>query len=275
LILLATCLEQPGLTASDSILARALEARGAEVHALPWDRILSSGGQTVCLRSTWDYHRRIDEFRAWLQAVATGCRLINPLETVLWNADKRYLRELERGGIAIPVTRWFEPAMAPRLGDVLDEEGWDQAVLKPRVSATAFGTHLVAADTELSAADWQPSLRAGGMIQEFVPEVRSAGELSLMYLAGRFSHAVRKRSGSGDYRVQMDAVAERTEASGEVVAFGSRVLRAAGTPWTYARVDVVETRRGPLLMELELIEPELFFTLAPEAADLLAEALIL
>jgi hypothetical protein len=42
----------------------------------------------------------------------------------------------------------------------------------------------------------------------------------------------------------------------------------------YARVDIVEAARGPLLMELELIEPELYFLYVPEAADRLARLIV-
>lgn len=230
----------------------------------------------MCLRSTWDYHRRIDEFRAWLEAVALGCRLVNPLETVRWNLDKRYLAELERAGIAIPVTRWFEPGIRPDLAEVLEEEGWDQAVLKPRISATAWGTHLVQPASVLTMEEWKPALASGAMVQHLVPEIRTAGEISLVFVAGRFSHAVSKRSTSGDYRIQQEfgGVDRPIDVSGSLIAFGERVLAAAARPWTYARVDLVETARGPVLMEVELIEPELFFALAAAAAERLAEALL-
>lgn len=258
------------------MLAAALEQRGVRVHAVPWD-LITPGRAMVCLRSTWDYHTRLDEFRDWLEEMSErDAKVVNPLDTVQWNLDKRYLRDLERRGIAIPVTRWFDPGIRPAIDDVLEEEGWGQAVLKPRVSATAFGTHLVERGTALSADDWAQCLAAGAMVQAFVPEIRTGGEMSLMFIGGAFSHAVRKTPAAGDYRVQgefggRDALAQ---AEGFLVDFGRRVLEAAGRPWSYARVDVVVTARGPVLMELELIEPELFFYLAPSGAALLAQTLL-
>lgn len=56
-----------------------------------------------------------------------------------------------------------------------------------------------------------------------------------------------------------------------LVEFGVSVLAAASRPWLYARVDVVEARGGPVLIELELIEPQLFLTAA--AAVRMADAL--
>jgi glutathione synthase/RimK-type ligase-like ATP-grasp enzyme len=154
--------------------------------------------------------------------------------------------------------------------------GWgvDRAVLKPRVSATAFGTHVVTPGREVGDGDWAPLERSGCLVQSFVPEIESGGEVSLVYLDGHFSHAVLKRPKAGDFRVQKDfgGSLEPTTATEELVAFGGRVLAAAARPWIYARVDLVGTDAGPVLMELELIEPDLFLT--PPAAERLAAALI-
>lgn len=276
-IVLATCRSKPALTSSDALLAAELERAGATVVATPWDSIAPAGEHpvTVCLRSTWDYHRRWNEFRAWVAGFAdrTG-RLWNPAETVLWNADKLYLRDLGAAGIALPQTRWLEPGERPDLDIILRQWKQPRAVLKPRISATAFGTYLVSAGRTLADEEWRPLEATGGLIQAFVPEVESLGELSLVYLDGQFSHAVRKRPAGGDFRVQRDfggTVAPMVPSS-EARAFGDAVLTAASRPWLYARVDLVETDRGPVLMELELIEPDLFLT--PGAAARLAAALL-
>ena len=117
-IVLATCRSKPALTASDALLAAELERAGATVVAAPWDTVTPAGDDpgTVCLRSTWDYHRRWTEFRTWVAGFAgRNGRLWNPAETVLWNADKLYLRDLGEAGIALPRTRWFEPGERPDL----------------------------------------------------------------------------------------------------------------------------------------------------------------
>jgi glutathione synthase/RimK-type ligase-like ATP-grasp enzyme len=259
------------------LLAAELERAGANVVAAPWDTIIPAGEHpvTVCLRSTWDYHRRWTEFRAWVGGFAQrSSGLWNPASTVLWNADKLYLRDLGDAGIALPQTRWFEPGERPDIELILRQ--WDpaRAVLKPRISATAFGTYLVSAGRTPSDEEWKPLEASGGLIQAFVPEVESQGEVSLVYVDGDFSHAVRKRPADGDFRVQGDfggtvqGVAPSVAARG----FGDTVLAAVSQPWVYARVDLVETDRGPVLMELELIEPDLFLT-APAAARLAAALL--
>jgi len=130
-IVLATCRSKPALTPSDSLLAAELERAGATVVAAPWDTVAPAGEYpaTVCLRSTWDYHRRWTEFRAWVAGFPDrNGGLWNPAATVLWNADKLYLRDLGEAGIALPRTRWFEPEERPDCAAVLREWKLPRAV---------------------------------------------------------------------------------------------------------------------------------------------------
>lgn len=278
-IILATSHKQPALTPSDALLRTALDARGVEVEVAPWDDIPHElpTDTCVCLRATWDYHHRPSEFEAWVRGfLPLGETLQNPAETVLWNMDKRYLRELEAAGVRIPPTQWFEPGERPDVGGFLRASGQRTGVIKPRISATAFGTHLVDRDWTPGEAELDELGRAGCLLQAFVPEVQSKGEWSLIYIDGRFSHGVLKRAANGEFRVQMDfgGTHELLAPSLVLRAFGDAVLDTARQRWIYARVDVVEAAAGPALMELELIEPELFLTSAPGAADVLAAALV-
>jgi glutathione synthase/RimK-type ligase-like ATP-grasp enzyme len=273
--LLATCRSKPVLTPGDALLAEALRRLGATVAAAPWDDIdpLRDAG-TVCLRSTWDYHLRYDEFTRWVDSFDREGRLWNPAATVRWNADKLYLRDLAAAGVTLPRTRWFAPGERPDVAAVLEEWGVPRAVLKPRVSATAYGTYVVGRDRAPGAAEWEPLERSGCLIQDFVPEIQSRGEISLIFLGGAFSHAMLKRPRDGDFRVQVDfgGSLRAADPAEETVAFGGKVLVAAARPWVYARVDLVETGDGPVLMELELIEPDLF--LAEGSAARLAAELV-
>ena len=277
-VVLATARDYP-LTASDAALGRELEKRGVRVTSAPWDAIspATSNGDIVVLRSTWDYHRRPAEFRRWVEAWdRKPVNLWNPPPTVLWNMDKVYLRDLADRGIRIPLTRWLEPGEPPDVEDFLAGTGVEAAVVKPRISATAWGTRIVRSGEELAAADLAPLLATGSLIQEFIPEIHTVGELSLVFIAGVFSHAFIKRALPGDFRVQVEFGGSETPASAStaVLAFAESVLLAARHAWLYARVDVVETSPEPVLMELELIEPALSLDATPGAAARFAEALL-
>ncbi|MBI3792264.1 MAG: hypothetical protein HY275_15490 [Gemmatimonadetes bacterium] len=273
---LVSCAMLAAPTPSDALLARALEARGIAARHVAWDALdpAESAGRALCLRSTWDYHRRADAFLSWLDACeAAGARVENAPSLVRWNADKGYLREFAARGIALPDSAWFAPGERPDLARLAAERGWREFVIKPRTSATAHGTHRLAAGATLADTDWAPILASGALVQEFLEEI-TTGELSLLYAGGAYSHAVRKVPAPGDYRVQNDFGGRVTavEPSAAARALADATLAAAPAPTTYARVDIVETARGPRSMELELIEPELFLHVVPPAAARFADA---
>jgi len=276
-IALATCRLFPPLTASDAVLRRALEARGADVAAAPWEEIEADGPATlVCPRSTWNYHLHWPEFRRWLESFADHAgKLWNPLETLRWNADKVYLRELESAGVALPLTRWFEPGERPDAGAFLRTGNIPRAVLKPRVSGTGYSTYVMETGTRLGSDEWRPLEEVGCLLQAFVPEIAD-GEVSLIFVDGDFSHAVHKLPAAGEFRVHVEhgGRVERVTADPLLRAAADRALSAVSHPWLYARVDLVRTARGPVLMELEMLEPELFFIERPAAAERLADALM-
>lgn len=273
----ATCLHRPLITEDDTILARAFGEIGIEVHGRPWqDLVPAPGAPPILLRSTWDYYRHPQRFSAWLGGMAdSGARLFNPAATALDNMDKGYLRALQRQGCPIPSTRWLDRPDRSSVARVLAEEGWDHAVLKPRVSAGSYGTILIRDLDCLTDEALAPAQESGGLVQEFLPEIQDEGELSLLFFGGEFSHAVRKQPRRGDFRVQGKHGGETCVASPSpaALALGHALLATVPAPCSYARVDVVESRRGPLLMEIELIEPELFFRFAPDSATRLARVI--
>lgn len=279
-VVFATCAHQPFITADDQPLADALAALGYRVEPEPWTEIdpaTTLGAEPVILRSTWDYHRVPTMFTAWLEAIAdSGRTLFNPADIALGNIDKIYLQRLEAAGIAIPRSRWIEKPDAEAIDAVLREERWEQAVLKPRIGATAHATFLVAPGSCPPDEELAPARACGALIQEFIPEIRDRGEVSMVYAGGVFSHAVLRRATDGDFRVQQDfgGVVEAIAPSSRLVAFGDAVMAHVPPSCLYARVDAVVGARGPLLMELELIEPELYFSVVPGSAGRMAQLIV-
>ena len=278
-IVFATCEQQPLIAADDQLLADALRPLGVEVTPIPWTEIdpyAVVDAPPIVLRSTWDYHRIPTMFSTWLSALEDSGRTVwNDPAVARNNIDKIYLRQLESAGLAIPKTQWLDRIDQESVRQTLAQERWQKAVLKPRIAATAYGTFLVTPDTALADEDLAPARASGALLQECVPEIVDRGEVSLMYCAGVFSHAVSKRPKPGDFRVQQDfgGLVVPVTPSSELIAFADRVMAMIPAPCLYARVDVVESTRGPLLMELELIEPELYFLAVPSAAGTFAVAI--
>ncbi|MBL8140700.1 MAG: hypothetical protein JNM38_06310 [Acidobacteria bacterium] len=275
---LLTCAEQPALTADDRLLADALARLGVEVRVSPWSALdIDAAGAACVLRSTWDYHIAFEPFVAWLDAIDRhGVRLVNSTALVRWNADKQYLRALEGAGIALPPTMWLEGVEPGAIAAALAATDWPRAVLKPRVSAAAHGTLVITPSAPVPDDALEPLRAHGALLQAFLPEIEHDGELSLLYFDGTFSHAVRKRPREGDFRVQHEfgGSEDAVEPLSIERAFAERVMAACPEVPVYARVDVVTTARGPVLMELELIEPCLYFAHHEGAAERCARAIL-
>lgn len=279
-VALVTCPKYPDLTSDDQLLAAALRDAGYDVAAVSWDAPDTGWERydAVIIRSPWDYFYRVPEFLAWLQSLeGRPIRLFNPLATLRWNVRKTYLRDLEQRGIPIVPTHWVAQGSTESLRAICRQHAWTDIVIKPTYSGTAFGTwragpHLgVEEDVRLVAA----ASEREQMIQPFMPEIQTGGEYSVIFFGGHYSHTILKRPQRGDFRVQSDfgGSVERVMASDTLVAAARRVLEAAPTPCLYARVDCCLAGGQFLLMELEVLEPSLFFSQDRDSARRCVEAL--
>ena len=280
-IAFATSAAHPDLTPDDRLAVIQLEKLGARVTGAIWSdpAVQWAGFDSIIIRSTWDYHHRADEFRSWLETIeSVGTPVWNPPPVLRWNMEKTYLRDLEEAGVPIVPTEWLEKGAKPDLGGLLAERGWVDAVVKPVISAAATRTWRVSHATALDvSAQLAESLDAGDvMVQPFVPEIQTRGEWSLMFIDGDFSHAVRKIPTDGDFRVQtgFGGRSITDDPDSELLSAAQRVLAAAPSPWLYARVDGIETDAGFLLLELEMLEPSLFFAHTATGAARFADAII-
>ncbi|MBC5825495.1 MAG: hypothetical protein GIW99_01040 [Candidatus Eremiobacteraeota bacterium] len=271
----------PNLDPDDRLAAGALQARGYSVEPLVWDdaRVDWSRAGACVLRSVWDYHLRHEAFVAWAARVESVTSLWNPARLVRWNSDKRYLQELESAGIPIVETLWLKRGRQAFLGELLRERGWDDAVVKPAIGLATFGTRRVTAsrDRMPAAQDHLDGLLQSNdvMVQPYIASVEDYGERALVFIAGKFSHAVRKTAFQ-QLLPAGEAGESLVDASRDEIRLAERVLRAIDGPALYARVDLVrDGAGGPCLIELELVEPSLFFGLHPPAVEAFVDAVIL
>jgi len=278
---LATCAEYPGLSPDDRLLLPALERLGAAPAPVRWDDPARRWGgfDAVVVRSCWDYHHRLPDFLRWLDRLEReGARVLNPLPTLRWNVTKSYLRELAAAGVSVTPTVWVPVGSTATLGQVADEIGAEAVVVKPNVSATAFETWRFdrARATDAEAQFARLVRERDLMVQPFLPAIETDGELSLVFLGGAFSHAVRKRPRPGDFRVQEEhgGTAEAAAASADLVRQAARALAVAPGDPLYARVDGLATDGTLIVTELELVEPMLYFGWDAGAADRMAAALM-
>lgn len=272
-------LDEEGFVTDDALTVEPLRELGWHVDQVSWRRpgVAWDRYDAVVIRSTWDYHKAPEEF---LQALATidrsGARLANPLELVRWNARKTYLRDLEARGLPVVPTVWATSPGAERVRRLFDELGTDEIVVKPVVSASAFDTYRLRRGPDRSGEMAEVFAGREVMAQPFLRSIVEEGEHSVFYFAGEYSHAVLKSPKDQDFRVQEEhgGVIREVEPPAALIKLGHAILEALPLLPLYARVDLVRLDAGgPALMELELIEPSLYFRMSPGSARRFARAL--
>jgi hypothetical protein len=235
-----------------------LERAGLSVEGRSWVDSADFGDFDLVLPLlTWGYHRAGP---AWQAAVddwqARGIRLQNPANVLKWNADKLYLGLLAERGAPVVPTRFVEQVTKGALERAAADFGTDQLIAKPQVSASAWQTIRWAPGAPLDGGP-----EGAAIIQPFLPAILDEGEISLIYVAGAFSHAIRKRPSPGDFRVQPEhrgIITPHRPAADERAA-ADAILGAVEEDLLYARVDICRDGGGtPVLMELELVEPDLY-----------------
>ncbi|CAN5527124.1 hypothetical protein BH10ACT11_BH10ACT11_15070 [soil metagenome] len=289
-VVIASCSLMPPGFGDDPKLLAALSERGVEAQIRAWDddSVDWSQPKLVAVRSTWDYTFMRDAFLVWTQRI--GGRLHNSHELVAWNSDKRYLADLADLGLPTVETQFVSPGASWVLPN-------GEVVVKPTVSAGARDTGRFAPDHHGKATDLVEAITSSGrtaMVQPFQASVDSEGETALVFIDGEFSHSLRKRAVLSPDEVaplsdegpkaakamyEPDLVGP-AEAADDQLALAKRLLAEVEARFSYrplyGRVDLLRGDDGaPVLLELEMVEPNLYFQHAPEAAGRLADAIAL
>lgn len=266
----------------DALAVAPLAARGWAVEAVPWRAAVDWGRwEAVVVRSPWDYQDHPAAFLDVLAAIdASPAHLANPLGVMRWNLDKHYLQALAARGVPTVPTVWGERLTAADVAALHDLLG-GEVVVKPTVSANADGATRVAPGASAAPAVDALAGRAW-MAQPFVPSVVAEGETSVFLFGGHASHAVLKRPADGDFRVQEEhggtiravplAPALVDAATRAVVACEAET--GTGQPLLYARADLVRWQGAWVVMEVELVEPSLYFAYDDASADRFADAFV-
>ncbi|GLQ92664.1 ATP-grasp domain-containing protein [Dyella acidisoli] len=271
----------PTVHQDDVHLLATLNRLGVETTVCVWNdpHVDWTSFDAVLIRTIWDYFEHYTAFCAWLDMLdRLGVITINDTHTLRWNSDKRYLLELEQQGVPVIPTR---VAQGGSLQETLSPMLEHDVVIKPTVSGGAW--HTVRG--KVGTADFQHAIeqlpnKLDYLVQPFVPEIASHGEWSLMFFDNAYSHAVLKRPTTGDYRVQEQHGGRTDQATPDdhIVKAASKTLAATAAlghrDLAYARVDGVVANGQFLVMELEVIEPSLFLTGRPEAAERFAQLLV-
>jgi glutathione synthase/RimK-type ligase-like ATP-grasp enzyme len=254
-------------------VATELRARGVSTDVVAWDEDRDWGAyRLVVVRTPWDYFDRVTQFLDWAVSVERRTALVNPADVLRWNAHKGYLAELTAKGIPTVPTR-LVPGPSIDVADQVREVPWEEIVVKPAVDGGArHAWRGLRDDPALSRVAERLTDHGDVVVQPFVPAIVD-GERSLVFLGGRFSHAVRKVPKAGDYRSQRHLGGSEVDHQPDAAELRVALSAMATAPGrlTYARADLVDWEGAPALIELEVIEPDLFLRDVPERVQRFAE----
>jgi hypothetical protein len=284
-VALVTCREALGIDYDMPLLLEAVRAAGIAVDEVCWDdeSIDWLTYNHVVIRSTWDYHRRYDEFMQWVRSVSSVSTMSNSLDVITWNTDKHYLAEVAAMGLPVVPTVFIEPGHDGWPDQVHDLLAHGDVVVKPAISAGSNDTerhsNIDAAQKHISEL---LSAHRSVMLQPYMADVDVESETGLVFIDGKFSHAFakgallaqEKNMSGGLYAEEEIGVRQPTA---EQLLIGERAVKWLTSRFgklLYARVDLLPTAQGPVIIEIELTEPSLYLLLHPEAATELANALI-
>lgn len=235
-----------------------------------------SSTKSAIFRSTWDYFDQFSNFRNWLELVKEQCYLINPYEQINWNLDKHYLLDLQKLDLPIVESVFVSKKTQLNLETISKSKNWKDIVIKPTISGAARHTyHLKNHEIKKFQDKWLSlTNNEDFLVQEFQKNILSTGEIAVMIFGGEYSHSVLKKAKKGDFRVQDDfgGSVEKIIPSLEIIELAEKTVKSLKTMPLYARVDIIfDNGSNPVISELELIEPELWFRFKEESAYKLAE----
>lgn len=273
---IVTAAHLPDLAPDDQELLHALRRAGVDTDVAVWDDPSVDWADTpvTVVRSVFDYHLRREEFIPWVDRVEPLTSLQNPPEIIRWNSHKSYLLRLAKDGFPTLPTTWIPRGHPVDLRDVLIGQSWHEAVVKPAVGASAHGTMKVTDDNLDEAQAHLNGLvqHEDVLVQPYLYEFETAGETSVIWLGGKRTHGVRRPSGMHT-TLEVAHVGAPLEPTAEEVALAEACYAWITPSPLYARIDLLTTREyGPLVLELELIEPALYLRHSPAIADHFADA---
>lgn len=264
-IALLTCQRLPHLTHADQLLIPALANHNIDASAVIWDDPNINWLDFDCLifRNTWDYYEKENEFNQWLESIhLLGIKTFNSLEIVRQNKHKFYLRDLQDQNITIIPTLFIEKTTSLDIGAIIPSN-WQKTVIKPAFSAGSYLTEVFDI-TELEKINRKYQSIATGkdlLLQEFKPEIISEGETSFIFFNKKFSHAVNKKPASGDFRIQVQygGIYKSINPSENLIEQAQSIVNKYRGDLLYARIDGIVINEKIQLMEVECIEPDLYF----------------
>lgn len=279
-IALLTCEKLPNLTPTDQLLIPELAKHNLQAQAVIWD------DQTIdwrhfdylIFRNTWDYYEKETAFNLWLNKIEKlGIKTLNALEIIKQNKHKFYLREFKNQGVNILPTVFIEKTNSLNLKEIIPPH-WKKAVIKPAFSAGSYLTEVFDVSNIDKINQQYQAIAAEKelLLQEFMPQIQTEGETSFIFFNKKFSHSINKKPAQGDFRIQVQFGGQYTafEPSSDLIRQAQKIVDLFPSDLLYARVDGIIINNELQLMEIECIEPDLYFNYSEGALERFVDTIL-
>jgi glutathione synthase/RimK-type ligase-like ATP-grasp enzyme len=277
-IAIATCQNRTDAIAADAPLLAALSTEHVEARRCVWTdtAVLWHRFDAVVIRSTWDWHVNVAAFTHWLDRIEPRTRLFNAPQTLAWGLDKRFLLHLAASNVPVVPTLSLATPNAAHVQHWAAHHGYARLILKPSLSAGSIGVHRFAVSDSADALQNHWPSQGVCLVQPYIEQIETMGEVSLVFIDGVHSHSVRKMPQAGEFRIQQQfgGQYERWEADSAAQAVATAAMAAIPGGPLIARIDMLHDGTGYRVIEAEVLEPDLYFAQAPEASTTLARALV-
>ena len=279
-IAILTCEDLPNLTISDQLLVPAFAKHNIIAKPAIWNDITVNwkNFDALIFRNTWDYYQKQVAFDSFLQKIENlGIKTLNAINIINQNKHKFYLQDFEKLGIKIIPTIFIRKTQNLNLAAIIPSH-WRKAVIKPAYSAGSYQTELFDVENIATINAQYKSIASQKdlLLQEFMPEIKSIGETSFIFFNKKFSHAVNKKPKNDDFRIQQQfgGIYTLVQPSQEIIEQAQKIINLFPDNLLYARVDAIIIDQQLHLMELECLEPDLYFNLAENSVQKFVDAAI-
>jgi len=268
-----------GFESYDHLLIGPMKENGWDVSFIPWDKLNQNWNNfdLVIVRSTWNYQNHLDEFLNVLRMIdQSKALLLNPLPLIEWNVNKTYLKDLKKDGIPIIPSLFFDDFDIDEVRNSFNTFDSEKVIIKPTVGANADKIMIINKSDNMDTLKKTKDIYKyrSFILQPFINSIKKDGEVSLIFFNKDFSHALSKVPKKGDFRVQEEhggTLKLLKNLDEQKINLCKEILSLLPYDFFYSRIDLVVDEGNPLLMEIEVIEPSLYFNLEPKSANLFAK----
>jgi len=279
-IAVLTSLQMPDLLPYDHEILGNLNAE-PRVKAKPivWETQSEqlSDFDIALFRTTWGYHEKIEKFKKFLDFLdEIKLPALNPTSIIRDNLHKFYLKDLASKGVNILPTEFIKRDSQIELKSLVEINSWNKFVIKPAVSAGSYKTFLFDSE-EIKEAEMiysELKMNRDVLVQKYFDSVKTLGEFSTIYFANGYKYSVNKIPEKGDFRVQYQyggqyRMIELPKSAAEQSDFVASIFI---NNCLYTRIDGLMHEDKFYIMEVELIEPDLYLNIHPEGIGQFVES---